>query len=55
MPQMTNIIRCMRFAYWMTKATETQSEYIILTAFPRQQWLPKPTSMLHLYIHYLFC
>jgi hypothetical protein len=23
----------------ITKATETHSEYILLTAFPRQQWL----------------
>jgi hypothetical protein len=34
-----NIIRRMRFACWITKATDTQSEYVILIAFPRQQWL----------------
>jgi hypothetical protein len=34
-----NIIRRMRFACWTTKATDTHSEYIILIAFPRQQWL----------------
>jgi len=39
----------------MTKSTDTQSDYIILTAFPRQQWLHKRTSMLHLYVHYLSC
>jgi hypothetical protein len=27
-----NVIRRMRFACWVTKATDTQSEYIILTA-----------------------
>ena len=34
-----NIIQRMRFACWITKATDTHSEYVILTAFPRQQWL----------------
>jgi hypothetical protein len=36
-PQMT--IRYMRFACWITKATDTHSEYVILSAFPRQKWL----------------
>jgi hypothetical protein len=34
-----NIIRRMRFACWITKATDTHSEYIILIAFPWEQWL----------------
>jgi hypothetical protein len=34
-----NIIRCMRFACWITKATDTQSQCVILIAFPQQQWL----------------
>jgi hypothetical protein len=34
-----NIIRRMRFACWIAKATETHSEYEILTAFLRQQLL----------------
>ena len=29
----------MRFACWITKATDTHSEYAILTEFPRQQLL----------------
>jgi hypothetical protein len=33
-----NIIWRMRFAYWITKATDTRSEYVTLTAFPQQQW-----------------
>ena len=33
-----NIIRRMRFARWSMKATNTHSEYVILFAFPRQQW-----------------
>ena len=41
-----NIIRRMRFACWITKATDTHSEYVILIAFPRQQWLCKRASML---------
>jgi hypothetical protein len=37
--QVTDIstIRCMRFACWITKATDTHSEYVILTAFLRQK------------------
>jgi hypothetical protein len=31
-----NLIRCMVFACWITKATDTHSEYVALTAFPRQ-------------------
>ena len=31
--QMT--IWCMHVAYWITKATNTHSEYVILIAFPR--------------------
>jgi hypothetical protein len=34
----------MRPACWMTKATDTHSEYEILIAFPRQQWLRDGTS-----------
>jgi hypothetical protein len=40
----------MRFACWITKATDTRSEYIILIAFPRQQWLRERASRLH-YTH----
>ena len=34
-----NILRSMRFACWISKATNTHSECAILIAFPRQQWL----------------
>jgi hypothetical protein len=27
------------FAYWITKATNTHSVYVIIIAFPQQQWL----------------
>ena len=42
-PQVT--IRSMRFACWITKATDIHSEYVILTAFPLQQWLHDRTSV----------
>jgi hypothetical protein len=51
-----NIIRRMRFACWITKATDTHPEYVILIAYPRQQWLRERASLLR-YTHnsYLFC
>jgi hypothetical protein len=36
-PQMT--IWRMRIVCWIHKATDTHSEYVILIAFPQQQWL----------------
>jgi hypothetical protein len=53
-----NITRRMRFASWITKATNTHTAHVILIAFPRQQWLRERTSMLrHTYIpslvHYM--
>ena len=41
-----NIIRRMRFACWIIKATDTHSEYVMHIDFPRQQWLRECTSML---------
>jgi hypothetical protein len=41
-----NIIRRMRFACWITKATDTHSQYVILIAFPRQQSLRERASIL---------
>jgi len=32
-------IRRLRIACWIHRATSTNSEYVILTAFPLQQWL----------------
>ena len=48
-----NIMRCMRFACWIIKATNTHSEYLILTAFLRQQWLCERSSILRLYVYFL--
>ena len=36
----------MRFACWMTKATNTHLEYVILPAFPLQQWLYERAAIL---------
>ena len=41
-----SIIRSMRFACWVTKDTNTPSQYVILFAFPRQQWLHECASIL---------
>jgi len=41
----------MRIACWILKATNTHSKYVILTAFPLQQWLQERASVLrHTYI-----
>jgi hypothetical protein len=42
-----------RIACWIIKATETHSEYVILLAFPWQQWLRERASVLH--DTYIFC
>jgi len=36
----------MRIACWITKATSTHSGYVILIAFPKQQWLHERASLL---------
>jgi hypothetical protein len=47
----------MRFAWWIIKATNTPSEYVILiTAFLRQRWLGESFSVLsYTYIACLVC
>jgi hypothetical protein len=40
------IIWRMRIACWIPKATNTQSEYVMLIACPLQQWLQERVSML---------
>jgi hypothetical protein len=42
-----NITQRMRTACWITKATDTHSEYVIFSAFPWQQWLRERASVLH--------
>jgi hypothetical protein len=36
----------MRIACWITKVTDAHSEYVILIAFPLQQWLKESASVL---------
>ena len=48
-----DIIRRMLFECWISKATDTHSEYIILIAFARQQWLRERVLMLLLYVRCL--
>jgi hypothetical protein len=50
-----NIIRRMRITGWITKATDTHSECVILIAFSQQQWLRERASVLRLYVHYVYC
>ena len=46
-------IRRMCIACWISRATYTHSEDVLLIAFPLQQWLHKRTSMLYyIYIAY---
>ena len=43
-PQMT--IWRVRIACWIRKATNTQSQYVIIIALPQKQWLHERASML---------
>jgi len=45
-PQMTGWRMCC-FACWITKATDTHSEYVIPVVFWWQQWLLEHASVLH--------
>jgi hypothetical protein len=48
-----NIIQHMCLTCWITKATNTHSECVILVAFPWQHWLHKRASLL--YYTYIAC
>jgi hypothetical protein len=44
----------MRIACWITKATNTHSQYVMLIAFPVRQWLhERSTTLLYTYIAFL--
>jgi hypothetical protein len=47
-PQMT--IWRMRVAYSLPKVTNTPREYVVLSAFPLQQWLQDRVSLRYTYI-----
>jgi hypothetical protein len=40
-----SMTRRMLFPCWINKATDTHSEYVILTAFPQQQWFGERLSL----------
>jgi len=46
-PQMRTSRR-MRFACWITKATDIHSEYVTFLGYSWQQWLSERTSVLHI-------
>jgi hypothetical protein len=46
-----NIIWRMCFACWITKATNTHSEYVIIIAFRQQRLLRERAWILRLYVH----
>jgi len=50
-----NIVWRMRIAHWKTKATDTHSESVVLTAFPRQQCLCERASVLRFTLQCLSC
>jgi hypothetical protein len=51
-----NVIWHMRVAWWITKTTDTHSEYVILFAFPLQQRICERAPMLSCtYNAYLVC
>jgi hypothetical protein len=41
------IILSIHVACWISKATDSHSEYVILISFPRQQWLRERALTLH--------
>jgi len=45
-----NTLQRMRIA-WITKATNTHSQYITLSAFPLQQWLQWKSSKCYVYTY----
>jgi hypothetical protein len=47
------IVWRMRIVCWISKATNTHSEYVILIACPRQQWLPERVPVLR--YRYITC
>jgi hypothetical protein len=45
----------MRYAYWITEATDVHSDYVILIDFPHQQWLRERASVIpYTYIAFVF-
>jgi len=53
--QQVTILRRMRIACWITKATDTHQEHELLIDFPGQKWLRECASMSRLYVHCPSC
>jgi hypothetical protein len=49
------IIWRMRYAFWITKASDIYPEYVVFIAFQRQQWLRRRAPMLRLWPAYIAC
>jgi hypothetical protein len=49
------IIRRMRMACWIPKATNKNTEYVILIAFPLQKMVAPTRLSITLYVYYLSC
>jgi len=45
----------MRISYWVSKATNTHSGYVLLIEFQLKQWLLELASLLRLYVYCLRC
>jgi len=50
-----NTLLRMRFACWVSKTTNTQSEYVVITALPQRNWCPEYASVWRLYLRCLSC
>jgi len=46
-------ICCMRLVCWIHKATNTQSEYVMIFAFPTQLLHERPSMLCYTYIAFL--
>jgi hypothetical protein len=49
------VIRRMRIACWVTEATDTHSDFVILTANRQQQWLRERPLSVTLYFYCPTC
>jgi len=47
-----NTIRLSLLACWITQVTDKHSEYVIIIAFPQQQWLREHTHTPQYYVTY---
>jgi hypothetical protein len=46
-----NITRCMSIQFWISKAANTHSEFVIISAFRPQPWLKERASLFNLHVH----